>query len=440
MVSVCAFIKLCRLATAVAPLAGLLFLLSLPSGCASRSDARAPVEIRYWTGWTGHELAAQKSLVDEFNRTHPEIRVRILSVGGSYNKVRIAFAGGATPDVCSAVWADELAGYAMRGVLRPLDTLMERAGRSGSEFVPGVWRMVQYRGRPYGLAVTTNTSFIVYNKKIFREVGLDPEKPPLTVEELDRAAELCTTKGPDGSLVRYGLRPADLSRWGYVFGGQWYDPATGEVTANHPKNVAALRWLASYGRKYDVTRMQNFESTFGSNATPNGPFFVGKAAMWQTGEFALAHIRRYAPELEWGWFPCPYPPGGRPHTTTAGGSVFVIPTATRHPDEAWVFLDWLTRPHAVGEFCAAIANLPPRRDLAGSPRFRKEPLFSFALDLAAGDNVFGPPQMPVWPRYKQEIARAEDYAVFGGQDPQALLDAVDARVEGELARTVRETQ
>ena len=410
------------------------------SGCASRSEGAGPVEIRYWTGWTGHELAAQKRLVEEFNQTHPRIRVRILSVGGSYQKVRIAFAGGATPDVCSAVWADELAGYALRGVLRPLDDSLARSGRTLEEYVPGVRRMLQYQGKTYALAVTTNTNFITYNKKIFREAGLDPEHPPRTIAELDRAAEACTQYSPNGGFVRYGFRPADLTHWAYAFGGQWYDPARAEVTANHPKNVEALRWLASYAKKYDISRMQSFEATFGSNSTPNGPFFVGKVAMWQCGEWALEHIRRYAPNLEWGWFPMPIPPGGRPSTTGAGGSVFVIPTATRHPEEAWEFLDWLSRPHAVAQFCQEITNLPPLREVGRQPEFRKEPLFHFALDLAAGENVFGPPQMPVWPRYLQEIGRVEDYAVFGGQDPQALLEELDTRMERELARTLKETQ
>ncbi len=413
-------------------------LLAL-TGCVSLSRP-GPLEIRYWTGWTGHELAAQKRLVDEFNRSNQGFQVRILSIAGSYQKVRIAFAGGATPDVCSAVWADELAGYAMRGVLRPLDADLAASGRNLDELVPGVARMLRYQGQTYGLAVTTNTSFIVYNKAIFREADLDPERPPRTIEELDAAALACTKRAPDGTILRYGLRPSDLMRWALVFGGAWYDPATGEVTANDPRNVAALRWMASYGDRYDVSRMQSFESTFGSNATPSGPFFVGKVAMWQTGEYALAHLRRYAPDLDWGWFPAPSPPGGRPGTTTAGGSVFVIPAATRHPREAWIFLDWLTRTHAVGQFCAEITNLPPLRELAGAKEFRKEPFFAFALDLAAGENVFGPPGMPIWPRYRQEITRAEDYAVFGRRDPQQLLDDVDTRMERELARTLRDAR
>lgn len=418
----------------------LLVLAAGLSGCDEEPARGGQVEVRYWTGWTGHELETQRKLVDEFNATHPGIHVRVLSVANSYNKVRIAFAGGATPDVCSAVWADELAGYALRGVLTPLDPLLAASGRSMDEYVPGVARMLRYRDHTYGLAVTTNTNFIVYNKAIFREVGLDPERPPRTLEELDRASAACTKMAPDGSFVRFGYRPEGLALWAYVFGGRWYDPQTGTVTANDPHNVAALRWMRSYGDTYDISRVQSFESTFGSVSTPNGPFFVGKKAMWQTGEWALEHIRRYAPNLEWGWFPLPPPPGGRANCTTANGSVFVIPTATRHPREAWTFLDWLTRPHAVSQFCSSITNLPPLRKLTTEPIFRREPVMSFALDLASGENVFGPPQMPVWPRYNQNIQRAEEYAVLGRQDPQQVLDDLNERMKEELARTLRETE
>lgn len=36
----------------------------------------------------------------------------------------------------------------------------------------------------------------------------------------------------------------------------------------------------------------------------------------------------------------------------------------------------------------------------------------------------GPPQMPVWPTYLNEISRAEGFAIYGGRDPKKLLDAV----------------
>ncbi|HZP81839.1 MAG TPA: extracellular solute-binding protein [Chthonomonadaceae bacterium] len=118
--------------------------LLLAVGCARRT-ASGPTEIVYWTGWSGHEFEIQQQLVDEFNRTHPMVRVRMLSQFGTsgYQKVRIAFAGGATPDVMSTVWADELASYALRGVLAPLDDALKRAGRDvNREYTPGIARII----------------------------------------------------------------------------------------------------------------------------------------------------------------------------------------------------------------------------------------------------------------------------------------------------------
>jgi ABC-type glycerol-3-phosphate transport system substrate-binding protein len=399
-------------------------------------DSDGKVHLVYWTGWTGHELEVQRRLVDRFNATHPDIEVKILSVAGSYQKVRIAFAGGSTPDVCSAIWATELSAYAMRGVLTPLDTYMAESGRSGDEFMPAVWRMLNYEGRPYGLCATTNSVFIVYNKDIYRRCGLDPDNPPKTLAELDRAAEMTTAYNPDGSFKRYGFRPGSLDFWAYVFGGGWYDEKTGRITANHPKNVEALRWMRSYAEKYDINRMEVFEQTFGSNQTISGPFFVGKMVMWTTGEWAEEHIRRYAPDVDWGYFPAPAPPGGRERTCSVGGSVFVIPKACRHKKEAWEFLSWMCGPEAVKEFCLNIGNIPPLAEVAAEPEFQEHDLYRFAVELAGGENAFGPPPVPIWPQYAQEIARAEDYAMHGRRDPQEVLDEVQRKMERELARTV----
>src|ERR1051325_10858078 len=168
--------------------------ISFLSGCVYRGNPSV-TEIVYWTGWSGHEYAIQKGLIEEFNRTHPHIHVRMLtqfSSTGTYQKVRIAFAGGATPDVMSTIWDRDLAGYAMRGVLESLDGYLARSGRDiDREYTPGMAKMLKIDGHFYGMTVTTNTNFIAYNKTIFREAGLDPEKPPETIDELDDAAKRC---------------------------------------------------------------------------------------------------------------------------------------------------------------------------------------------------------------------------------------------------------
>ncbi|HVK06511.1 MAG TPA: ABC transporter substrate-binding protein [Armatimonadaceae bacterium] len=423
------------LATTSLPLGAAGALAAAGCGRTSGSgDGRE--EVVYWTGWSGNELAEQEDLVARFNREDRNVRARILTQFGQsgYQKVRIAFAGGATPDVMSTVWAEELASYALRGVLTPLDEYLARSGRDfDAEFTPGVARMLRVAGKVYGLAVTTNTSFIAYNKTLFREVGLDPDRPPRTIEELDEAAKRCTKYDANGGYLRYGLRPGGLQLWAYVFGGQWYDAASGTITANHPGNVAALDWLQSYAREYDLRKMQAFQTTFGSNETPSGPFFVGKIAMWQTGEWAQESIRRYAPKLDWGWFPLPSPAdgSGRDNVTGAGGSVFVIPKACPRKEAAWGFLNWIASPGPVAQFCKAIHNVPPLIEAGRDPYFATDPLYRFCIPISQGQNAFGPPPTPIWPTFNREIGRVEEKVMLGGEDPKRALDALQRAMEKE---------
>ena len=413
-------------------LAFALFLL----GCGRSTSG--PTEITYWTGWSGHEFGILQNLVDEFNRTHPGTRVRMVSQFGNsgYQKVRIAFAGDATPDLMSTVWADELADYAERGVLTPLDEYLKASKRDvDKEYVPALRSALRVDGKTYALAITTDTQFIVFNRDIFREVGLDPDHPPQTPEALLQAAKACTIERADGGIVGYGFRPADLRTWAYVFGGKWYDPTTGEITANDPRNVAALRWMASFNSFMDPRRADAFEATFGNEKTPSGPFFVGKIAMWQTGEWAGGYARRYGPNVKYGYFPLPAPTDGRQGSSYVNGSVFVIPKACHHKREAWEFLNWLTQEAPVRAFCGTIGNLPPLIAAGEAPRFKNDPLFRFAVGLSRGEHAFGPPGIPMWSTYSAEMTRAEEKATVGGEDPQAVLDDLQRRMTKEFAET-----
>jgi len=420
----------------VLPLSLLTGLGFMAMGCGANKGG--PTEITYWTGWSGHEFGIQQGLVDQFNRTHPGIHVRLISQFGNsgYQKVRIAFAGDATPDLMSTVWADELADYAQRGVLTPLDDYLARSKRDfDKEYVPALRSSLRVDGKIYALAVTTDTSFIVFNKQIFREVGLDPNRPPTTPDELLRASKACTNTRPDGGLIRYGFRPSDLRTWAHVFGGDWYDPSTKRITANDPHNVEALKWMCAFNSFLDPRRAEAFQATFGNEKTTSGPFFVGKIAMWQTGEWAGEYLKRYGPNVEYGYFPLPAPPGGRPNSSYVNGSVFVIPKASSHKKEAWEFLNWLTQEEPVRIFCSTIGNVPPLVSVGEAPRFKNDPLFRFAVGLSRGKTGFGPPGISMWSTYSSEISRAEEKATIGGEDPKAVLDDLQKRMEKEFAET-----
>ena len=421
----------------LAVIAGGLFLFSCRSDNRSRTGK---TEIVFWTGWTGKEMAVLQGIVDRFNASQDRIHCRMVTLAGVYQKVRIAFAGGDVPDLMSTIWAEELAGYAVRDVLEPLDPFIEKSGRDLSkEYMPGLWKMFRFEGHTYALSMTTNGILYFYNRDIFDEIGWGSDRVPKTLEEFEELNRLCVKRDEEGNLVRFGTLPEVLHHWAYIFGGGWYDAENHKITANRPENVRALRWLQEQAGQYDIRRLQRFQKSFGGWInSANCPFYVGKTAMYSSGEYMVHHLKRYQPDLDYGWFPFPAPPGGRENCCVVGGSVFAIPAASKHKEEAWELLNYLTLPENIKEFCLGIHNLPPLVDVSRDRAFTKDPVYRDLAEIMSGENVFGPPPVPIWIQYLAEIRRAEEYALYGGRDPKEALDEVQRRMERELDRVLRQ--
>ena len=53
----------------------------------------------------------------------------------------------------------------------------------------------------------------------------------------------------------------------------------GTVTADNPRVVAALEWMAKFGRKNDVRKVSAFSAAAQVVGLGNDPFYAGKSAM-----------------------------------------------------------------------------------------------------------------------------------------------------------------
>ncbi len=398
------------------------------------------VTITYWSGWGGSELEDLKVIIEEFNQSHPNIQVETTTIFGAYEKLLTAIAGGRSPDVVSAVWASQLAGLAHNGGVIPLDQYIDASNQIKPEdFFPSLWQSFQYNGSVYGLAATTNTNFIAYNKAMFREAGFDPETPPADLNELQTAMRKLTQWDEEGNISRLGYQPGGLFKWGLVFGGNWYDESAKKVTATDSKNVEALQWLADFWSEYGIEKTQKFTAGFGNYWSPNNPFMVGKLAMQDYGEWLAQFVDKYNPDLEYGMFANPNPPGGRANVTTFGGSVFCIPTGSSYPDEAWEFIEWITGEYAQKKIAQVFANMPPRKAVAEDPELLAQmPILKFGLQLLNGPNAFADSvAIPVWAQYLEEIGRAEEQVTRGQMTAEQALRDVERKIQRELDRALR---
>lgn len=421
------------LAACAAPIAPAAPAAQTGAGAAAASGQAF---LNYWTGWSGFEYDELQKLVDKFNTEHPDIFINMSTVFGQYDKVLTAIAGGNPPDVVSAVWLRELASMAERDGLQPVTDYASAAGIDGAGYFPQFWNAWSYKDDLWGLMITSNSQVVAWRPDLFTEAGLDPANPPKNQIELDAAAQALEKMDADGNIERVGILPAGMTWWGRVFGGSFYDAETQTITANDPKNVAALEWMGGYRSRLGADKVAAFQSGFGDYMSTQNSFFAGKESMTQVGEWFIQFQKKFAPDLVMEFMPAPPPEGGRENCTVFDGSVFTIPTGVKNPDASWEFIRWLSEDQNMSDFCFAIQNVPPKLAPASEERFVSDPRFQLAVDLLNGENAFGPDKMPVNSLLFTRLAEAES-AVFNGQmSAQEVLDRVTEEVQAELDKVL----
>jgi len=421
---------------AVACLAGLLL-----QGCSSppHNPSGGPVVIQYWEKWTGFEGDAMRAVVDAFNRSQSKIRVEMLTVSQIDQKMLLACAGGNPPDV-AGLWSYNVNVYADKNAILPLDDYLAKAGIVKKDYIPCFWDMCEYRHKVWALPTTPASLALHWNKDMFREAGLDPERPPRTIEELDAFAEKLTKRDSSGKFIQMGFIPSEPGwwnwSWGYFFGGKLWDGHT-KITANCPENIRAYRWVRSYSEKYGAQQIQLFRSGFGNFSSPQNAFLSNKVAMEIQGVWMHNFIEKYAPKLRWGAAPFPYP-SDRPdlaNTTIVESDVLVIPNGARHPDEAFEFIKFVNSQYGMELLNMGQRKFTPLTKV--SPEFIRNhpnPYIRVFIDLARGKNVYATPEMSIWTEYRDEMNAAFDDIWLGRLTPEEALGRVQARMQKKLDR------
>ena len=79
---------------------------------------------------------------------------------------------------------------------------------------------------------------------------------------------------------------------------------------------------------------------------------------WNIGEFR----RRLPPSMQSLWATAPLPGPDGPGLSTAGGSSLVLFKRSRHPQQAWSLIEFLSETATMQRFHALTGDLPPRRE------------------------------------------------------------------------------
>lgn len=398
-------------------------------------------KVIFWHMWTSNWAEVVERIVQRFNESQDRWEVVPLTVAGGSLKTLIASAGGDPPD-CMAQWEAVIPAWAERNALTPLDTLMPRQEWEAlrDRLYPAVRAIGTYKGHFYGLSTGMNIWACYYRPDYFREAGLDPDRFPKTLDELDAAADRLFKFDDAGRITRIGFIPRWLRTYSAVFGGTFYDETTGEPVFTHPRTLAALEWMTARADKYGFEKVLSFESGLTTTFAASWPFISGAYAIVVDGQWRVEQLARYAPELEYRTAPVPPPAGGKPLAGWSNGNFMIIPNGAKHKEGAWAFMRFwsgVDQPERAAEFYTWGGWLPITPEVANTPVYQaycdKYPPFRTFLEIMASPNVQVSPPVPVQAYLISRMDTAEDAALRGILSPEEALKqaAVETRREME---------
>ena len=405
---------------------GFILFLSLLTAYPSPLKAESRVTLEFWELSVGEGL--MRSLLDKFERQNPHIRVEFQQLSWDYglDKIITSIAADNAPDVVE-LGTDWVPQFSAAGVLQdltqPLTPLKD-------QFF--LWEPVTYEGRLYGIPWLAGTRILFYNRELFAQAGLDPDRPPATWDELREAAKAVDALGPEfyGIGLHVGEAYAPWQQflpfaWGN--GGQVLDPDWKRSLLAEPPVVEALTFYHSL-KPYALVERQ---------PQVNQLFAEGRVGIQISGSWNFALIPRLNPTLNYGVSLLPKPAAHRGTPASfAGGEVLVILESSKHSQAALKLIRFLAEEEQAMMIVEAQRNIvPAARSAMRHPYYKSHPEQRRVFEQVR--YAVAPPAHPAWVQIQEKLTRAIEEVILNDRDPKEMLERLSDEVDQLLQEPVR---
>ena len=264
--------------------------LTLAASLARADDVAA--NLRLMAFGSEAQLTAIKHAIARFNQKYPNVKVEVsidpISNGwGDYvTHVLSQFNANNAYDVYGTA-IETFKTFETRGIFIPLDDFIAKSP-SYSDFDQALFKYSSYQGKTYFIPIGWNNIMINYNRKLFKEAGVDYPKD-WTWEQFREVAKKLTKRDAAGNVTQYGyevpnqnffVQPWFFSNGTSVLNADW--------TASNmldPKVAETLQFL------HDLIHVDKVSPIPGKDAMDN-QFLAGQVAMISRGHWILENAKR----------------------------------------------------------------------------------------------------------------------------------------------------
>jgi sn-glycerol 3-phosphate transport system substrate-binding protein len=418
-------------------------------GLEALAAADKPIEITFWHQQADQNEQALIDLTDQFNAAQQDVRVKLVlfpDYEDLFTKYRASLGSDDLPDLLVLEETTVQSTVDSRSTV-PMQACVDADRLDLSDFLPRAISYYSTEGVLRAMPWNVSNPILWYDRALFRAAGLDPDKPPATLDEVREYSRRIV----DSGAAKYGiaLREQDYyNEFWYAKGNQPYvDSANGrdgratKALLDTEFGLELWTWwndMVESGLALDTgSATGNVDHLFSlanseSAMTIEASSALGPAlAVLSSGQFA---------DLELATAPLPglVPGGGVPVGDGALWIVKDVPPARR--GAAWQFVKFLTEPAQQAQLHVAVGYVPVRMSAVESPdvqaKWEELPVYRTAYDqlvdgptnVATSGSVIGDYQ-----GVRDAVTRALEGMLDGDLAPAAALEQAQAEADEAIA-------
>lgn len=358
----------CAPAPGAAPAAG---------GGQAAAPAGAAVEVSFMGWGATEEDEGVKAAIKQFESEQSKVKVTWLHTPDNYAQKFLANIAAGTPPDTAFVGSDVYQTYIRNKILLDITDKIQNDTLVGAKdyFIqPQETNRCEVDGKWYGIGSCWVAPHIYYNADIFKKANIEP--PTNNPEEawdwekfLTVAKQLTVDKNgkhPDDA----GFDKDNIEQWGVQWptagtgldaailsnGGEWVAEKSRLLAIDKPEAIQAIQNVADLNLKHHV--MPDTAAMQALGMTNTQMLENGKLAMAIDGSWALSWMYKIKATLGTAVLP-----KMSQVATEMQAHIHSAMSATKHPDEAWQWVRFLSTPFYQTQFCKIGLWLPSQKAL-----------------------------------------------------------------------------
>jgi len=409
------------------------------------SPAGGTVTVELWHTEPGANQDTLSSMVERFNASQDQVKLRLVFQGSPDDLMTKLMASAGSGRVPAIAFLTEpfIQRLIDSGYVAPIQDFAHQENYDFSDLDERAVKSYAVEDKLWGVPVCVDIPFLYYNKLDFEAVGLDPEKPPRSLEEIREYSQKLFKRDSSGNVERSGISLA-VTLWAEQIFAQQGDflvnmenghagRAT-EVLFDNDTGQRFFKWwhdMVDEGLAFNVGRNPSGADNYLAVATHRAAMTFGYAGALRSVVNAL---EKGVEGVEIGVGAVPGFADGKGSTLLLGHGLWIFNLRPKEEQEAaWQFIKWFLEPEQQAEWFAGSGLLPVSRSSVELPAAQEVlaqyPTFETALNLYLGVPV-NPASLGVilgpFPEVRKAIEDGIDEMLVGGKDPtDALKDAAD---------------